>query len=419
MKALFFTALFSCICWISNFSQFELIPTSTNAELWEVDCYNGECFVIGSQHYISKVGQSGENLTLMPVPGPINNYIHSFNRIDTNKAFIVSAYPGLGNGTYNIFKTIDNAETWQLIYQTDVVYPGALVMFDSLEGINGNEYDTLNRSVNGGISWVKELSPVQFFDKWDKHGDSTICTGLAGFRISFDRGRTWQYTSLTEQVVPTSYDIINKDSILNTSYGNGVGAFFTKSIDSGQNWEYIHVPIFPMKVKFLSGETIFIVGKISIFDEFGNETEHGAIIKSMDFGNTWSLFDTELITNFLDIEFTNDSIALISGTNGVLIKYNFRDHHLGFEPIYLSESQVNLFPNPTTGLQELHIQAAVNTPVQIKLLDITGKELGILFQGEIHESQKIQVDLSAYPSGIYLLAVQMGEQIRVLKSRKL
>ncbi|MGV3629594.1 MAG: T9SS type A sorting domain-containing protein [Bacteroidota bacterium] len=397
----------------STFSQFEVIETFTNASLVELDYYNNECFIVGGEYYLAKCGQNGENLQTLVAPGITNNRLHSFNRIDTNLAFIVSVGHPLDDGYYQVFRTRDNAETWESIYDSLSYNPGSLIMFDSLEGIfdNGTPAHYLSRTIDACSSYNAEPFPYYYLDLWDKLDDSVLCAGFVeSFTISYDRGNTW-ITGWYPQPEPKSHDMISRDTILSTAFG-----YFLKTIDHGINWEEHYLPLLTNKVKHFRGDTIYIVGALGVQDEFGNYISHGSISRSLDFGETWSTYDTGLETEFLDIEFTNDSVALISGTNGVLIKYNFRDHHLGFKEPETGEIPLKLFPNPTNDLQELSIKTEPGKQINIRLLDLSGKVVRQLFQGLT--GQTLSLDLSAFETGLYFISVEIENKVYILKTQK-
>jgi hypothetical protein len=75
-------------------------------------------------------------------------------------------------------------------------------------------------------------------------------------------------------------------------------------------------------------------------------------------------------------------------------------------------SRLNVKPNPSNGLFELSVSNA--NPMQtstVKILNMTGLSL----QQFEWKGNAMQLDLSAYPKGMYLLMVQTPEKNEVLK----
>ena len=409
MKHLFFISGLLFLYTQNCTAQFTQVITNTNATLAEISILDSSVVINGSTQYYGISFDNCDNLLSVTPPGILGNGNSYLNRLNEHTAYILSAFDGATH--FQIYKTTDQGHNWSIVFDTTNIFINQLIMFDTLEGLAFSTFYKMYRTIDGGESWHQEAHPLIGISKASKMNDSTVCIGVNElFAISTDRGLNWNISPFV-QSSPRDFCFLS-DTILAIAEGVS-GRRFCRSINSGDTWNNFYFPN-----TFNSSDVIFRDANIGYIVGWNNNNK-AAILKTENFGENWEQYDTDFDSKFTDMEFLNDSIALISGTNGLLLKYNYRDHHLGFEPIYLSESQVNLFPNPTTGLQELNIQGAVNTPVQVKLLDITGKELGILFQGDIQESQKIKVDLSVYPSGVYLLSVQMDEQMQVLKTQKL
>lgn len=84
----------------------------------------------------------------------------------------------------------------------------------------------------------------------------------------------------------------------------------------------------------------------------------------------------------------------------------------------IKQLDMHTFPNPTTGQFSLQLTGAHTGPYQAKIMDLSGKAI-YSWQGNKQEavlSQKLS--LTDHPAGIYLIEVQMGEQMlhqKVLK----
>jgi hypothetical protein len=69
-------------------------------------------------------------------------------------------------------------------------------------------------------------------------------------------------------------------------------------------------------------------------------------------------------------------------------------------------------PNPSNGLFELSVSGpAEMQPSSVKILSMTG----LLLQQFEWKGSAVQIDLSAYPKGMYLLMVQTPEMHEVKK----
>jgi hypothetical protein len=394
------------------FSQLEIITTNTSEDLYEIDIFNDQTFIVGNNNYFGKVDFQNNNVILKQAPGPDTNVVHSFNRIDSNIVYLVSSYPLFGDDSHLIYSSHDNCETWNLVFDTLNLRINKLVMFDSLEGLFFNSNYKQFRTIDGGVSWTLENNAFLYVEALERYNDSIICIGMfEKFSYSFDRGRTWN-NNVFLQLQPTNYIFLSKDTIL-AACGNTV----TKTTNSGLDWTTIDFleNTFFIDIKEKDG-IVYSVGKISYFDEFGIETIRGIIAVSSNSGQNWDYYNTNLETWFQSIEFLNDSIALISGTNGVLIKYHYRDHHLGFQELGHLGLKINLYPNPANDQQELTISANKYEKIEIYLCELNGKKLKTVFIGSVDTgTTKIIIDTSDLNSGMYFYSIESQEKREVLK----
>lgn len=75
----------------------------------------------------------------------------------------------------------------------------------------------------------------------------------------------------------------------------------------------------------------------------------------------------------------------------------------------ITETEINVFPNPTHGISTISFQSADKAPVYIKLLDFTGK---LILEKTIQASEgynEMPMDLKNYPTGIYLLIININD----------
>jgi photosystem II stability/assembly factor-like uncharacterized protein len=404
---------------VNVLSQFEIIQTNTNANLTGIVINNdkNETFIVGSQLYIAKFDNIYDIRTLH-APGPKLNFIHSLNRIDSNNLYILSSSANFGIDSNFIFKSNDDGESWNEIFDTTDLIMSDLIMFDSLEGLFFSSMYTYFSTVNGCINFTRKNSPAHVSFAHQKYKDSIVAMGYFNqFIISFDRGKNWDVRNYLMEL-PTSFDFISMDSIVSLASG-----YFAKSIDGGFTWQkknFIGSYISKIKHQPENNNTLFIVGGIVFYDSLWNEHRQGVIYKSYDFGETWHTYNTGLPTRFLNMEFISDSVALISGTDGYLIKYFYRDHHLGFEELNDQLSDIKLYPNPTSQLQQIEIKTINSENIKVSLLDVFGKEIKTVNELEFHdEVYTASFDLSNLSSGFYVYKITIGERVTYLKSQKI
>jgi hypothetical protein len=74
------------------------------------------------------------------------------------------------------------------------------------------------------------------------------------------------------------------------------------------------------------------------------------------------------------------------------------------------------FPNPFNPSTEITLVMLEDSDVEIKIYDITGKEIEILYKGQLNKGTHIfKFNGSEYPSGIYLCKVESGQTLKVQK----
>ena len=81
------------------------------------------------------------------------------------------------------------------------------------------------------------------------------------------------------------------------------------------------------------------------------------------------------------------------------------------------EIQILLYPNPTNGLVTLEIGLALKNDIDISICDIMGKTLKTLHETNV-DQPTVQLDLSKYSAGIYLVKINSGSDFSVTKIRK-
>jgi len=79
-------------------------------------------------------------------------------------------------------------------------------------------------------------------------------------------------------------------------------------------------------------------------------------------------------------------------------------------------SELEVYPNPTFSNSQVTYTLAQTNRVNVRLLDILGKEVSSVFQGtQPHGAQILDLDLSEFEAGIYFLQVSVGETTTVTK----
>jgi len=374
------------------FAQIEVINTGTSTFIRQVS-KNQDCiFVNGQNDYLVKSYNELDSLMPLTVPGPIGYDNDYLNVIDTNNLFIVSL-DALIN--YKVYHSSDGGYNWDLKLDTSGFTISHLIFFDSLEGIAISTFYNQIRTQDGGNTWTQEASPHIITTRLATWGDSTICVGVSeGFGISHDRGRTWTGNGFI-QSSPRGFFFLNKDTIFATTYG-GFGNFFMYSFDTGDTWQDNSIPIVnPYGVYFKGINEGYVVGS--------NSSNEGIILKTTDNGQSWSELNTQITTILIDITFINDSIAVINGTGGVLLKLNTNTATFttSSSENITPHFNVAIHPNPTTGL--ITVTGLPKETTRITVYNVMGE---LVYDQELTGSNEPSVDLSVLPGGLYMIQLQ-------------
>ncbi|MGV3629595.1 MAG: T9SS type A sorting domain-containing protein [Bacteroidota bacterium] len=393
-------------------AQLTQVETNTESDIFQISILDSSVVALGVSDYYGVSYDSCNNnmLTSVTPPGVPGNFNASLNRLNENTSYIISYWNGVTH--FQIYKTINGGHDWDIVFDTTGMFITELIMFDELEGLAFSTYHKMFRTVDGGQTWNLESYPYTVIFEIRKIDSNKMCLGLMNYFVtSTDRGHTWSPgTVLPEK--PVDFCFLSQDTILGVTYGTP-GVKFCRSIDFGDNFTTVSLPstIKPADIAFRNPANGFIVGKNPY-----NENKP-ALLKSDDFGDTWVQYDFDLNTEFTDLEFLNDSIALISGTNGVLLKYNYLNNYLDVPENLKKANFLNLSPNPTDGIQYLSVSGNADEVLSISLLDLSGKEIKMLYSGL--NTGNIPLDLTSIQSGFYLLSIQVGLKVEILRVQKM
>ena len=349
----------------------------------------------------------------MPLPS-IPNYDNKLYRVDTT--LFLSSYD-VPSQHFQFYVSHDTGNTWQL--RLDTTYFFFLsVMFDVNEGILIGDFHQILRTHDGGYSWQLEFFGPPSIRCAKVMGDSTILLG--GFQwlnFSDNRYQTWSgVVGGFNYAEFNNFQFLSKDTFLACGFdhfgGMGFLYYTFHGIDSIKTKYFNNSEFQPENVCATSINEIFLVGRNYVLQK-------GVVYKTMDLGNTWQIYNTGIDCNLMDMYFINDSIALISGTNGIILKWNknsFATEILDFET---TKIHMNAIPNPTSNQQTISIYSSKKEALTIDLYDVFGKKIRSIFNGCTELGiTKIETTLLDLPKGIYMYTIKLGNILSQLKIEK-
>ncbi len=99
------------------------------------------------------------------------------------------------------------------------------------------------------------------------------------------------------------------------------------------------------------------------------------------------------------------------GNNFYIDDINIGQSATGIEDISVVNS-VNIFPNPTEGSTTVSLSMAVAGKVSVNVLDMAGKEVARVFEGNLNDGiTQLPVNSSLLAAGVYIVNVKAGESV--------
>lgn len=390
-------------------AQVTIIPTNSDNTLLTISVLPNNIVIAGSTDYLAKSVDECNNLLPLVMPETVdyNNYLL---RINSSLSYILSS--GFNLNRYRVYKSTDDCNTWTRKLDTVGFFLRHLRFFNGTDGyaVTSTLYQSI-RTNNGGDTWATAF-PIPTAVPLDLQvfGDSLIClggnnNGAGSFFVSQNRGKTWTGTSTFLETIPRKIQILNEDTFLVSSYSQYPAAFL-KSIDKGLTFQKVDLPSVSevYGIKFKNYSEGYILGK-------GTDNK-GVILKTTDFGNTWTTFNSQIPCTLLDMQFINDSVAIVSGTGGVLFKWNKKTAvFTNVRENFANKIKCTVFPNPAKEILKIDIVNSGNQNLRFIVSNIVGKKI---LSGEL-QNQLCEINLRTLVSGLYFLTIQNDSEQVVLK----
>lgn len=401
---------FVWILLINTFSlnaQFEEITTNTTQSLNYISIIDSNVLVGGNYSYILKTTDLFQNSHELNPPISNSSTCRSY-RIDTTTLFSKCK---IGSSTL-IYKSINDGETWDLKLNMDSLAGQGFNMFDSLNGILVCLLNKCLITNDGGDTWHSEWLQIQNPFVIEGYGDSTACVGTVdGFSITKNKGESWTTNGvLAFSGVQRNFNFLNKDTIYAVTQPPAWDGFMSFTLDHGQTWTNKYFTgenyINPYDVYFLTVDEGYVVG---------DSSTDCRILKTLDRGETWEVIKTGLTGGFFRIEFANDSIAFIAGTNGMLVKWNKNSNQAELLSIEANKLGISIYPNPSSTLQTLKIETSPYQNISIDLVDVSGKLVKKILETKINQhSFELEQDISSLQSGTYFYKIQLDNLTKTI-----
>lgn len=309
----------------------------------------------------------------------------------------VSGYKGFMVLASGLSQTTDGAQSWTTVINNpaleffDVYFVNALVGYVSATNI---AYDTgfVYKTTNGGANWIllpTVTGPFNIFYPSIYFYSDTVGFFAADGEVlrTGDGGTSW--VSVYSDPSFDSWIAMCSPNGQNYFHG-GYYANLVTSSNSGNSWNASSSLVYPCYGMYF-GTTAhgFYCG--------GNGLGSGAVEETFNGGLTWTPAYTG--NSLWCMDFPSNTVGYAAGTSGVIVKYS--------GPTNTVENFTELlkvYPNPTAGILNIE-NCAVNS--NLVLVNSTGQ----IVYTELAKNNLVQIDVSQFAQGVYILEVRSENSI--------
>lgn len=256
----------------------------------------------------------------------------------------------------------------------------------------GATWTHLNPFLGGYQDWFIDFNP--------NDTNNIFYTGEQLFEqsyinASYDGGSSWTFVDslLSHCTHGVAFHPTNKDHMI--SYGEGRVA---KSTDQGLSWTdtgYLGVYIFKILYDENNPDILYASG------DFHGINDTLTIYRSIDSGNTWHTFYTELVNNsdgIMDLQLYDNKLIVYTLINGV---YYLDLNSLGGINEDL-EASLNIHPNPVETTLNISSDSEIR---KLKIYDLNGR----LLENKHPDQKDLMINIEHLSSGSYLLVLDFDK----------
>ncbi len=364
-----------------------------NTTVTELAVSGNTIFAVDGGVYLSS--DNGGNWIKMNNGLPANIYADAIAANGNNiyvGTFSLSANSG-------VYVSLNNGSNWALSGGLP-----AYTMIDRAIAVSGNDIyagtsaGSVYLSSNNGSSWGAKNTglPGTWIYKLAINGSNIFAgTNGKGIYLSTNKGSNWAAANTGIPGNTKIRDIaFNGNNIFASTYENGV---FLSS-NNGANWTEVNNGL-PVK-SFV--QSIAVDGN-NIFAG----TVGGGVYLSTNNGSAWSEVNTGLTNDtVLSLVISGDYIYAGTASGGVW-KRSLSNIITGTHEIEAIRNSILIFPNPATK----YITIESVEPATIEIYSMQGQRMKVTSTNDI----RINVDVSALPSGVYFLKAKTGKGIVMKK----
>ncbi len=247
-----------------------------------------------------------------------------------------------GNGI--ILKTTDGGDTWTKVSPDNTPVLMGMSFTGTSTGYAGGMNGYLIKTVNSGYSWetiviqagITAITDIEFRNI--SHG--VVATAESGIFVTEDGGETWTpATGMSEDMSPMMVAYADE----NTLFAVGDMDIIDRSTDGGYTWEQVHST---------TSSDYLLTGVHFLNSDYGLASgDYGHIYKTLDGGDTWSLYETSEEDLIWDPYIWNQDTAWVAGAAELVMKTTNggTSWNQAFTPVSDADFYRIIFTNNYTG----------------------------------------------------------------------
>lgn len=271
----------------------------------------------------SVFSKDGLNVLAVGIGG---NYFHSgdggvtwsasqLGSVDLNCVFAMGNSIWIAGNSGTIMTSTNNGVSFQTVALANTPNVNSVFFFDASNGwlvtnsVSGNT--TIYKSVNGGLNWTAQTSPVSntlYSVKFTSVTNGIACGAGGAVIYTTNGGTTWLSYS-----TPTSNDLLSIDKKVNTIICSASNGMIIKSTNNGTTFTSIDYNILTKS----DVNSVYMMTDQNFYTCGGG----GFIRYSTDGGATFSYQINPMVANLVDIYFSNPQLGwAVSSLNNVIIR---------------------------------------------------------------------------------------------------
>jgi photosystem II stability/assembly factor-like uncharacterized protein len=328
--------------------------------------------------------------------------------------------------TDSVWKTTDGGRSWAS-HGRNSNAPGGIGFANTDTGICFGS-SGFSRTTDGGETWDNVTIQNGVWRNCISFGDlqTAFIGGLSYYNDAHqqeagwlektnDAGLTWQPVFLNFDLDINACQAFGNNVLYLAGTKGNIVSYIGRTLDGASSWD----TFIPDTICYFSGISFADIGHgmavgYEDLTATGNAA-HGEVYATQDSGKTWKkqyVPGTQFLT--ASVAMLSDSVALVAGDNKI-----FRTTTGGnFSSVSNQASynfQLQIFPNPTSGVLSLQYQLPNPSPVTFQFYNTLGSLVGSLDLG-IQNAGNNQAEFngSNLPSGAYVANLTAGRQTQTI-----